>query len=332
VIRAAVLLLALGFGLPAAASPLRGVNLSGLELNPGQLPGRLSFDFVAPTDAEYAQAAAAGLTVIRLPVEWARLQPRLDAPLDPVMLDILRAAVVGAEQHGLGLIIDIHDYGSYRGSPVGSAAVPVAAFADLWTRLAAAFAADPRVIFGLMNEPHGIDSVAWAAAEQAALNAIRAAGARNLVLVSGTGWDGAHNFATGSGDGPPNATALASLHDPADNLAFEVHQYLDRDFSGSHTDCVDPQTAPTLIAPVTDWLRAHHAHGFLGETAAAASPPCLASLAALLGAVNAAPDAWLGWAYWAGGPWWGDYMFTIDPKDGAERPQMRVLREMAQGK
>jgi endoglucanase len=325
-------LLSLALALPAAAQAapaLRGVNLSGLELNPGQLPGRLNFDFVAPTDAELAQAAAAHLTVIRLPVEWARLQPRLNAPLDPAMLSTVQSTIAAAEHHGLQVILDIHDYGSYRGAQIGTAAVPVSAFADLWTRLAQTFAADPHVIFGLMNEPHDIDATAWATAEQATLNAIRGTGAHNLVLISGTGWDGAHNFTTGENYGTPNAIALANIQDPANNMAIELHQYLDPDFSGSHPGCTDPQTARTLIAPATDWLRAHNKKAFLGEIAASGSPACLASLSAVLGAINAAPDAWLGWAYWAGGPWWGDYMFTIDPKNGADRPQMQVLSQMA---
>jgi endoglucanase len=331
--RWAPLALALALSTTAqAAVPLRGVNLSGLELNPAQLPGRLNLDFVAPTQVELAQAQAAHFTLIRLPVEWARLQPRLSAPLDPAMLATLKATIAAAERDGLQVVIDIHDYGSYRGAQIGSPSVPVSAFADLWTRLARVFAADPRVIFGLMNEPHDIDAVAWAATEQTALCAIRAAGARNLVLVSGTGWDGAHNFTTGADYGTPNAAALAKLQDPANNMAIELHQYLDADFSGSHPDCTDPQNASALIAPATDWLRAHHRKAFLGEVAASGSPACLASLSAILGAVDAASDAWLGWAYWAGGPWWGDYMFTIDPKNGAERPQMRVLSQMATAK
>ena len=306
-----------------------GVNLSGLELNPGQLPGRPSFDFVAPTEAEFAAAAAAGFTVIRLPVAWERLQPRRGATLDPAMLGMVRDACATAERHHLRVILDLHNYGSYRGDLIGSAALPNTEFAAFWGEMAHAFAGDQQVIFGLMNEPHGIDAAAWADAAQAAITEIRAAGARNLVLVSGTGWDGAHNFVSGDGYGAANAPALARVRDPANNMAFEVHQYLDSDFSGTHPDCVTPDAARPLIAPVTDWLRAHHQRGFLGETAATGTPDCLSTLAALLSAVDAAPDAWLGWAYWAGGPWWGDYMFSVEPKEGRDRPQMAVLRQLA---
>src|SRR5690606_32306600 len=32
-------------------------------------------------------------------------------------------------------------------------------------------------------------------------------------------------------------------------------------------------------------------------------------------------------AYWAGGPGWGDYVMAIEPRDGEDRPQMRVLQQ-----
>ncbi len=36
---------------------------------------------------------------------------------------------------------------------------------------------------------------------------------------------------------------------------------------------------------------------------------------------------WLGWSYWAGGPWWTrDYMYSVEPLDREDRPQMRVLQ------
>ena len=38
-------------------------------------------------------------------------------------------------------------------------------------------------------------------------------------------------------------------------------------------------------------------------------------------------DVWAGWAYWGGGSQWGDYMFALSSADGAERPQMTLLRK-----
>jgi Ca2+-binding RTX toxin-like protein len=35
--------------------------------------------------------------------------------------------------------------------------------------------------------------------------------------------------------------------------------------------------------------------------------------------------AWQGVTYWAGGPWWGNYMFSIEPQNGVDKPQMTIL-------
>ena len=42
-------------------------------------------------------------------------------------------------------------------------------------------------------------------------------------------------------------------------------------------------------------------------------------------------DVWLGWTWWAGGPKWGNYMFTLDPTNigtpnETDRAAMAVLQ------
>jgi hypothetical protein len=37
-------------------------------------------------------------------------------------------------------------------------------------------------------------------------------------------------------------------------------------------------------------------------------------------------DVWLGWSWWAAGARWGDYMFSLEPKNGKDRPQMAWLQ------
>jgi endoglucanase len=31
------------------------------------------------------------------------------------------------------------------------------------------------------------------------------------------------------------------------------------------------------------------------------------------------------WVYWAGGPWWGNYRLSAEPKKGIDAPIMSVL-------
>ena len=315
----------------AREHPVPGINFAGAEFNGKLLPGRPGVDYTYPTTEQLEWAAARGFRLIRLPVRWERLQPALEQPLDADELARVRAVTAAASVRGLSVVIDVHNYAMWHSQKIGSDAVPVSSFADLWRRLATEFRGDPRVIFGLMNEPQ-IDRTGdwrrtWAGMAQAAIDAIRATRARNLVLVSGAGWAGAHDFAKPGKNGiASNAEALATLHDPAQALAFEVHQYLDGNFSGTHSDCPRADEAEALLQPFTDWLRAGRRRGVLGEFGASARPECLEGLRRMLAFMDANGDVWMGWTYWAAGSWWSkNYPFSIHPRDGVERPQTAVL-------
>jgi endoglucanase len=312
----------------AQAASLLGVNLSGAELGGDKLPGREGTDYIYPDAASLAYFHARGMTAVRLPVLWERLQPHLGGPLSDTELGHVDRFVEQARGAHLRVVLDLHNYGRFQGQLVGSDAVPRSAFAALWGAVARHYRGErggSEVVFGLMNEPHDIDAVAWAADEQAALDAIRQSGAANLVLVSGVDWDGAHNFVSGAGYGSSNAEALGRLNDPAGNYAIEMHQYLDPDYSGTHAGCMDASAARETLLPATAWLRATHNKGFLGEFAASRTPQCEAALNALLDVIDENRDVWIGWTYWAAGPWWGDYMFSVQPKDGHDAPQITVL-------
>ncbi len=36
-------------------------------------------------------------------------------------------------------------------------------------------------------------------------------------------------------------------------------------------------------------------------------------------------DVLEGWTWWAGGPGWGDYAFTLEPNGTTDQPQMAVI-------
>jgi endoglucanase len=36
-------------------------------------------------------------------------------------------------------------------------------------------------------------------------------------------------------------------------------------------------------------------------------------------------DVWRGWTYWAAGPWWGEYMFSVELSKTGDRAQMDIL-------
>lgn len=318
--------LALAAGAAAAEPCLRGVNVAGAEF--GALPGRADVDYVYPAADAFGRIAASGATAVRLPFRWERLQPKLGAAFDRAELKRLTGAVEAAERAGLTVVLDPHNYARYRDELIGSRAVPVAAFAEFWSRLAKAFKAHPAALFSLMNEPHDIHAAEWAKAANAAISAIRKGGALNFLVVPGTAWTGAHSWASDLPTGRNDREMLA-VADPLGRYAFDFHQYLDADFSGRSPECPAAERAAKAIDEVSGWLKANGRRGFLGEVAASARPECLAALKTIVGKVNAEPRVWIGWTAWAAGAWWpADYMFGLEPKADGPAPQMAALKPL----
>jgi endoglucanase len=318
---------------PTSAIEYAGVNLSGAEFGESQLPGTYGSNYVYPSFAEIDYYQNVGMNVIRVPFRWERLQRSLYAGLDGPEFARLSAVVGYATSRGVTVLLDPHNYARYNGNLIGSAAVPHAAFADFWSRLAQQFKGNPRVLLGLMNEPHDMPTEQWLAAANAAIAAIRAAGAQNLILVPGNAWTGAHSWSD-NWYGTPNATVMRGVVDPAHNFAFEVHQYLDSDSSGTSAQIVSTTIGSQRLANFTSWLRSNGYRGFLGEFAVAGSTIGAGigdeALSNVLGYLDANSDVWRGWTFWAGGPWWGEYMFTLEPQNlgqqnETDRPQLAVM-------
>ncbi|MDE8345808.1 MAG: glycoside hydrolase family 5 protein [Acidocella sp.] len=299
--------------------PLPGINLAGAEFSASKIPGHYGWDYIYPNAREVRYFAVHGMKLFRVPVLWERLQPHLGGPLNHDELKRLKSLATVIHKNGGIIVIDIHDYGLYQGSLIGSSAVPVSAYTSLWAKLARQFAADDYVAFGLMNEPKLPRADEWAAIVQQTINAIRATGAKNRIMVAGTGWDGAAGFAARSGP------TLGNLTDPQHRLIYEVHQYFDKDASGTSPVCIPPAQAARRLAGFTQWLREGDRRGYLGEFGVSTTPDCLAILRQTLNYMQANNDVWWGWTYWAAGPLWGHYMFSAEPVAGKEAPQMQVM-------
>jgi endoglucanase len=181
------------------------------------------------------------------------------------------------------------------------------------------------VIFNLVNEPNTMPTEQWVGAANAAIQAIRDAGATNLIHVPGNAWTGAHSWSSSS-YGTPNAQAMLDIVDPLDNVVFEAHQYLDSNSSGTSDQCVSTTIGRERLAPFIDWLRAHGKKGFIGEFAGGNNTVCNAAIADMLATMMEASDVLVGWLWWAAGPAWSkDYPFSLHPKNGEEQPQMTLL-------
>ncbi len=307
----------------AIAAPVPGINLAGGEFNSGRKPGVYAKDYVYPNGRIAADFLKMGMKMVRVPILWERVQPVAMQPLserEMKLLDKSLASLSGFET----IIIDVHNYGKLNGQRLDQMPDGARKLADLWSRLASHYRDDRRIAFGLMNEPNGTPPHAWRKIADASVAAIRKTGARNLILVPGSNWSGAHSWTRG---GPrSNAAAFKDFRDPANNYVLEMHQYLDADSSGMTMRCQPAEVITKRMSAATNWLRATGQKAVLGEFGAPADPQCLDSLDALLDHMSRNGDAWMGWTYWAGGGWWGaNYPMSVQPLKGKRRPQAAVL-------
>ncbi len=309
-----------------------GVNLSGGEY--GKVIGaRYGYDYFFPNHTEIDYYAAKGMDVIRLPFQWERVQPTLNGALDTAEVARIKEVVTYANSKGIAVVLDPHDYG-YRNIgetayKIGSAEVSNASFANFWGKMAAAFKGS-NVLYTIMNEPHSQTAAEWNLSNNAAIKAIRDAGATEKILVPGTGWTGAHSWVSGSNDTEIGIKTV----DPLNNYAFDVHQYLDADSSGTSATAVSATIGSERLKAITDWARANDKKLFLGEFGAANNATALAALDDMTNFMDDNADVWIGATYWAGGPGWGDYMFSIEPTNlktagvnATDRAQMDILEK-----
>lgn len=313
-------------------APLAGINLAGADF--GRVPGSHGTEYLYPTTENIDYYRERGFRLVRLPFKWERLQPEISAPFDAAERSRLEETVGEVLARGMSVALDPHNYAKRRlpGDDwareylIGSEALPSETFHDFWVRLAGLFANEPEIHFGLMNEPVGLSAEAWLAIVDGTVAAIREAGARNLILVPGVEYSGAHSWLRAGN------TLMGEAQDPLDRLVFEVHQYFDHNSSGTSEETVSGTIGAERIEAFQEWARAHGHRGFLGEFGASGDRTSLNALADLCAEMDANDDVWMGWAAWAGGPRWpDDHIHTLEPHSdtGEERAQTSVLSAFA---
>jgi hypothetical protein len=237
---------------PPTDGVLRGVDLPSGAFHTGDdgvaafsnaHAGRYGVDYYYESAVQYRYLASRRIGTVRLSFRWERLQPRLGEPLDTRAVSRLRASVRAAVEAGLGVVLDLHNFGGYWAATgeeqehrlaLGSRGLPTSALADLWRRLSAAFAGEPGIAgYGLMNEPRGLSTSPaagaglWEQASQQAVDAVRAAGDRHPVLVEAYAGSAPEQFL--------RFHPRAWVDDPDHAVRYEAHQYFDLDSSGRYT-------------------------------------------------------------------------------------------------
>lgn len=328
---------------PATPCQQFGVNLSGGEFG-SNLPGTYGEDYIYPgIDAEGFTNAweldyfySKGLNLIRVPLQWERLQHDLNGPLSTFDLGLLDQLLSNAAAHGMSVILGPHNFARRTIGGVdyliGSPQVPYSAFTDFWHKMAAHFAGHAGLFaYALDNEPHDTGGLWVTAGAQAGVDGVRMADMQTPILIPGDGWSGAWTWLESGND------ALKTLNDPADKLIFEAHQYFDSDGGGEYAQTYDQQGAyPTIgvdrLQEFVNWLHTNNLKGVVDEYGVPDNDPrWLTVLDNALTYLEQNSDVIVGGDDWSAGPWWDPgYPLSVEPTgtwpNVTDRPQMSVLQ------
>jgi endoglucanase len=329
----------------------KGVNIIGGE---SQYPTTNAYNYVYPGNKEIDYFAGKGFGMIRMSVSARRLQPASYGPLDPAnrtdeppngyvtypagsqtnLLEIKRV-LDHAYAKNMYVMIEPHDYGyiydtlTSTNRLIGRDAEATAQFADWWTRIATKFKNYPNAIFNLINEPHDQTAAEWKTGAVAAINAIAGVTTAQLVAIPGTYWTSAYHWTRDSG----NDTAWGTYAPPTGlQIAFDMHQYLDSDHSGTHVPCV-VGIGSSSLTNATTWAGSHGFKIILGEVGWSTDATCPPEATTFMSYITNNADVWLGWTYFNGGSsvFYGSYGYGVVPTGYptgpfTDKPQMSILR------
>ena len=303
-----------------------GVNLAGAEFG-SNMPGIYNSDYTYPTSGELDYYHTKGLNLIRLPIKWERIQPVLNGSIDASELLRIKNFLLLAQNRNMYVIIDLHNYCRFKlnGTEeiIGSNNLSIANIKDLWTKLSLELNNDTTVWgYGIMNEPHDLlANATWFNIAQEVINGIRTNDPTTRIIVGGDSWSSAERWMQYSDN-------LKNLSDPSNKLIFEAHVYFDNDASGAYDASYDiegayPNIGVDRVTPFVNWLQSNSLHGFIGEYGVPAND--IRWFTALDNFLSYLKQHCINGTYWAGGPWWGNYILSVEPLAGVDKPQLNTL-------
>ncbi|WP_313242599.1 glycoside hydrolase family 5 protein [Stutzerimonas nitrititolerans] len=305
---------------------LVGVNLSAAGFGPQVVPGVYGKHYFYPDESYYKKYADNGLHLVRLPFLWERIQPKLNTSLDSTELARLQQSLDLAQKHGVKVILDMHNYYRYYGKLIGSKEVPIESFASVWKQIVQKVVNHPAVLgYGLMNEPYVTNGL-WPQAAEAAAKAIRTLDSERWIYVAGDRYSSAFHFPKYN----PNLIDSPWMRDPKNNLVYEAHMYLDKDYSGNYanrSETYAPDLGVERVKPFVDWLKANNLRGYIGEHGVPDYAP--SAMVAMDNLLTYLRQNCVPMTYWAAGPWWGEYVLSLDTNSNSHRPQLTVLKKHA---
>lgn len=311
------------------------IKLCGPEFGEKNIPGKYGVDFIYPNKAELLYFQSKGFKLMDLPFKWERVQPVLGGPLDSLEMSRIDAFLDTCSMLGLQVKLSMQNFGRYllngKETVIGAPELPVNYFEDVWKRLASSWNNKRNLIgFQIMNEPHDMNQMPWFNIAQKAINAIRTVNSSQTIFVCGDSY-------SATIDWKPNNPQIHQLVDISDNLMYEAHCYFDKDLTGQYLNgsggaknsydynAYGAKTGVQAAKPFIKWLKKYKKKGFIGEYGIPDDDPrWLVVLDKFLAYIS---ENGVSGAYWAAGPWWGEYRLSVEPRDGKDRPQMQVLEK-----
>ena len=161
-----------------------GVNQSGPEFGDANFPGRYGTEYIWPTLSTYDTFIARGFNTFRINFYMERLIPdKLTGSPDPGYLRNLTEQVNYVTSKGAYAMIQPHNYGRYYKEII----TDTSGFQKWWQTVAAQYKDNSKVIWDTNNEYNTMSTQLVVELNQAAINGIRAAGAKQVINVEGNG-------------------------------------------------------------------------------------------------------------------------------------------------
>jgi endoglucanase len=306
----------------------RGVNMGNMLEAPRE------GDWGVKLEPVFIDKAAGAFKTIRLPVRWSNhAKPTADATLDEEFATRVDQTVDALLAKGVYVILNMHHYSQLSGDSVHPNETPVdpevveERFTNMWRQIALRYKdRSPRLLFELLNEPHGrLDGEPWNDLAARTLAIVRESNPTRAVLIGPGGYNAIPDLPKLRL--PKDRNLIVSIHN-YDPFPF-THQgitYLPHPFP-TGTTCCDAAQRKSVVDAMDAAARWNQANGYpmhLGEFGAFEAAD-LASREKYTRIVrDEAERRGIGWTYWEFASSFGVY----SPKNGEWiAPLRRALLE-----
>jgi len=208
----------------------RGVNLT----NWFQAGSAGQIQFTKYTKQDFKNIKSLGCDVIRLPINLHFMTDgEPEYILDPLFLEFLDEAVGWAEEVDIHLILDNHTF-----DPASSTDPSVGGVLEkVWAQMAIHYRdAHSKILYEILNEPHGIADATWNTIQQGVIDTIRTIDSTHTIIVGGVDYN--------------SYNKLASIPEYADtNLIYTYHFYDPFIFTHQGASWVTPSMEPLSGVP-----------------------------------------------------------------------------------